>query len=210
MLSKTRKQQKAARKKKKGSLPSGENVTYISGLRLGTWLVDINWVKERISSTRSISQEAVSLEDVLDWFNTEGHSMRNATVFGFDGFLMQIRDGKVVTPPKELSITEIRNGKAVATFNPPVIKVEGLHKSNSSSPPLIGQFILEILLSRKEADNLIGDLAEDYNEKAIKYGIPKAKIWFWKQVIGSIWPLARRVVPWGVFAWLVEWFRRHL
>jgi hypothetical protein len=208
MAKKNRRRRKAARKQMTAQPLTGEqNITYISGLRMGTWLVDLNWVRERVAALRSVPPERVGLVDVLDWFNGEGRSIRNATVFGPEGFLLQIRDGKVLALPEDLSITEIRNGKVVARSKSGAVEVEGLApKHEPLSPPLLGQFILEVLLPRKEADHVIGDLVEAYNEKARKYGITKAKIWFWTQVASSVRPLVRRALLWVVF-WLAEWLR---
>lgn len=78
------------------------------------------------------------------------------------------------------------------------------------SPPHLGEFALELILSKDESENIIGDLAEDYVKKMLKYGITKAKVWYWKQVISSAWPLMCKVVRWGLFASAAEWIRRRV
>jgi hypothetical protein len=208
MGKKNRQRRKAARKQRTAQPLTGEqNITYISGLKMGVWLVDLNWVRERVAALRSTPPESVGLADVLDWFNSEGRNIRNATVFGPEGFLLQIRDGKVVALPEDLSITEIRNGEVVTRSKGSAVKVEGLTPKHAPlSPPLLGQFILEVLLPRKEAEHVIGDLVETYNEKALKYGVTKAKIWFWTQVASSVRPLVRRALFWVVL-WLAELLR---
>lgn len=78
-------------------------------------------------------------------------------------------------------------------------------------PPTYGERILYLLLSKEERKNLIGDLAEEYLELQAKHGIRFARVWYWKQVCGSFLSLIIRAVRWGgLYAGVVEWFRRHI
>lgn len=42
--------------------------------------------------------------------------------------------------------------------------------------------------------NVLGDLSEEFNELKSKNGAVKAKLWYWKQILTSAYPLARQVV----------------
>ncbi len=83
---------------------------------------------------------------------------------------------------------------------------------NSSSPPPqpppYGERFLYLMLSKEDRENLIGDLAEEFAALQVRHGRKFAKVWYWKQVCGSLLPLIKRVVRWGLLASAVEWFRR--
>jgi hypothetical protein len=85
-------------------------------------------------------------------------------------------------------------------------------EQNSSSPPPqpppYGERFLYLVLSKEERENLIGDLAEEFAALQARHGRKFAKVWYWKQVCGSLLPLIRRAVRWGLLASAVEWFRR--
>ncbi len=77
-------------------------------------------------------------------------------------------------------------------------------------PPKLAEFFLELLLSRREAEYLIGDLAESYVQKESKYGPAKAKVWYWRQVAGSAYPLICKAIRWGIYALGADWVRRNI
>lgn len=77
-------------------------------------------------------------------------------------------------------------------------------------PPKFAEFVLELLLPRKEAEYLVGDLAESYVQKESKYGPTKAKVWYWRQVAGSAYPLIRKAIRWGLYALSADWVRRNI
>jgi Bacterial RNA polymerase, alpha chain C terminal domain len=57
-------------------------------------------------------------------------------------------------------------------------------------PPKYGEFLLYLFLKRKDRENVIGDLVEEYSTIILpKFGVLKASLWFWKQVASSIMPL---------------------
>jgi hypothetical protein len=53
-------------------------------------------------------------------------------------------------------------------------------------PPQLGIKLLEMLLSEKQAEYLIGCLEEDWTKVIKTQGVFKSRIWFWKDVIRSI------------------------
>jgi hypothetical protein len=70
--------------------------------------------------------------------------------------------------------------------------------------PHVGQYLL-LLLPKKFRENLVGDLEEEYRTIVLpQYGPPKAKLWYWSQVLSAIvraaWPAVLRFV--GVEAFL--------
>lgn len=78
------------------------------------------------------------------------------------------------------------------------------------TPPQLGERALLMLLSKEERVNIPGDLAEEYGEIAAKHGERFAKVWYYKQVAASAWPLIRKAIRWGVLAWVEEWIRRRV
>ena len=76
-------------------------------------------------------------------------------------------------------------------------------------PPRSAEYIAYLFLSRTERETLLGDLAEEYPVVVARFGLRGAKIYFYKQVLTSIWPLVRKaVIKWGAFGWVVELIRR--
>ncbi|MDQ1593257.1 MAG: hypothetical protein QOG71_3884 [Pyrinomonadaceae bacterium] len=68
--------------------------------------------------------------------------------------------------------------------------------------------MLLLILKKDERVNIPGDLAEEYGEIAVKHGARFAKVWYYKQVAASAWPMIRKGVRWGVLASVGEWIRR--
>jgi len=63
---------------------------------------------------------------------------------------------------------------------------------DQSGPPKLAQYLLYLFLTKPERIYLIGDLEEEYSELASKFGVWKAKLWFYKQVFDSLRPLMYR------------------
>lgn len=79
-----------------------------------------------------------------------------------------------------------------------------------SNPPLFAEYVLQLILMKKDRESLIGDLAEEYAEIATKYGVRKAKFWYHKQVFSSAVPLLWKAVrSIGTLASLGELIRRY-
>lgn len=84
-------------------------------------------------------------------------------------------------------------------------------KSVSIKPvtPRLAEYILYLFLTKAERIYLIGDLNEEYYEVAHKFGPNRAKLWFYKQVLSSLTPLASRSLRrLKVIVSLAELFRR--
>ena len=82
-------------------------------------------------------------------------------------------------------------------------------KNHVMTPPQLGECILLLILSKDERINIPGDLAEEFAEIAAGHGEKFAKVWYYKQVIASAYPLIRNAVRWGMLASIGEWIRRH-
>lgn len=78
-------------------------------------------------------------------------------------------------------------------------------------PPVNGEFALHLLLSKDEQEAVIGDLIERYGQKCERFGEQRAKLWFYCEVLRSVWPLLRRAIARvGGLVAASEWIRRHL
>jgi hypothetical protein len=59
-------------------------------------------------------------------------------------------------------------------------------------PPEMARYVLHLLLSRRDRQNLIGDLIEEFQTVQLpEFGVRKANFWFWEQAISSVWPIIR-------------------
>jgi hypothetical protein len=76
-------------------------------------------------------------------------------------------------------------------------------------PPQRAEYLLFLLLSRDERDVVTGDLFECYNRIVCRFGKRRADLWYYKQVVGSLWPLLRRaIVKIGALVWLGRVLKR--
>ncbi len=93
-----------------------------------------------------------------------------------------------------------------------ILAVLGSVKSTDkgTGAPKFAEYLLYLFLSKRDREHLIGDLSEEYMEVRAKFGRRAANVWYYKQVVTSIWPLSRKAVRWGLVAWVGEWVRRHM
>jgi len=91
----------------------------------------------------------------------------------------------------------------------PVILDELPAMEQDSEPPQIGEYLLYLFVSKIEREVIFGDLTEEYPTLVAKFGQKWAQVYFYKQVVWSIWPLFRKaIIKWGLFGWVVEFIRR--
>jgi hypothetical protein len=77
-------------------------------------------------------------------------------------------------------------------------------------PPKKGERILLMLLSKEDRENMIGDLAEEFASITARHGMRFARVWYWRQVAGSAWPLLRKALRWGLLASAWDIVRRFI
>jgi len=80
---------------------------------------------------------------------------------------------------------------------PPVVQddkqmVGALHrevKQGNVALPVVGCYLLDLLLPRKHRESLVGDIEQDFRTNILpRYGRTAASVWFWKQVVIEIVP----------------------
>jgi hypothetical protein len=77
--------------------------------------------------------------------------------------------------------------------------------------PMNGEFILHLLLSKEDQEVVMGDLIERYGQKRERFGEQRARVWFYCEVLRSVWPLLRRAIARaGALIAAAEWLRRHI
>ncbi|MBF0371479.1 MAG: hypothetical protein HQL52_18720 [Magnetococcales bacterium] len=54
--------------------------------------------------------------------------------------------------------------------------------------------LLVLFLPKKERQTVPGDLEEEFYLVVGEFGAKKARFWYWKQVLTSIWPFIRSAV----------------
>lgn len=89
-----------------------------------------------------------------------------------------------------------------APRNPASLPAEG---SSRVAPPKRAEFLLYLFLPPEQRETVPGDLLEIFTERIVpKFGIGHARVWYWWQVVRSIWPLfgsrVVRLVKWGFLA----------
>lgn len=85
---------------------------------------------------------------------------------------------------------------------------ESSQKSKPLLSPQLGERLLLLILTKEERVNIPGDLEEEFKQIAAKHGARYAKLWYYKQVAASAWPMIRKAVRWGLLASIGEWVRR--
>lgn len=83
-------------------------------------------------------------------------------------------------------------------------------KNHATPPPRLGERLLLLILTKEDRINVPGDLEEEFAHIAVKHGDRFAKVWYYKQVAASAWPMSLKAIRWGIFAWMSEWIRRHI
>jgi hypothetical protein len=68
--------------------------------------------------------------------------------------------------------------------------------------------LLRLFLTEEDEENIVGDLFEEFAEIAVKHGEWYAKLWYYKQVAASAWPMLRKATGWGLVASIGAWIRR--
>lgn len=64
------------------------------------------------------------------------------------------------------------------------------HSTQSPKPPVNAQLALDLFLPAEVCENFLGDLEERYHTKLARLGKARADIWYRKQVLTSLWPIA--------------------
>lgn len=85
-----------------------------------------------------------------------------------------------------------------------------LAREAPTTPPRLGERMLLLILTKEERVNIPGDLEEEYRSIAAKHGARYAKLWYYKQVVASAWPMIRKAVGWGLLASIGAWIRRYI
>ncbi len=80
--------------------------------------------------------------------------------------------------------------------------------STAPTPPKSAEYILLLVLSKRDRENLIGDLAEEYAEIVQKHGTLKANFWYCKQAATSVAPSIKKIVGFGISASIGAALRR--
>ncbi len=83
----------------------------------------------------------------------------------------------------------------------------------SHKPPRNARFLVMLLRPWKDSTAFLGDLEEGFHAIArdADQGLRRAHIWYWKEVLLSLWPILRRLIGRLVrLAALYEAFRRIL
>jgi len=73
------------------------------------------------------------------------------------------------------------------------------------NPPTRAEFLLYLVLDSVERECVPGDLAEEFNEIVLpRFGLRRARLWYWSQVLRSLISFASRrflrVVKWAVLS----------
>jgi hypothetical protein len=76
--------------------------------------------------------------------------------------------------------------------------------------PQNGERLLLLILTKEERVNIPGDLEEEFKQIATKHGLRYAKLWYYKQVAASAWPMICKMLRWGLLAWVEELIRRRV
>lgn len=83
-------------------------------------------------------------------------------------------------------------------------------KNPTSILPQFGERLLLLILTKEDRVNIPGDLEEEFKQIAAKHGARYVKLWYYKQVAASAWPMIRKAAGWGLLASIGAWIRRYI
>lgn len=70
------------------------------------------------------------------------------------------------------------------------IRVQEQRRLRTTHPPRTAEQILYLILNKADREHIPGDLHEEYGQLVKRFGIRYARVWYWKQVLWSIRPVA--------------------
>ena len=71
-------------------------------------------------------------------------------------------------------------------------------KHKKETPPILGEKVLKIFLPKGDSESVAGDYEELYAEVAQTQGKSKALVWYWIQIVKSIWAGITVYVWWSL------------
>jgi hypothetical protein len=98
-----------------------------------------------------------------------------------------VRDGRIFLTSRGLTI-----GIDSLSVIPPLLAERSAPNvpRPCDSPPPNACFLLFLLLGEKsKRDAVLGDLDEGFNEVLDRFSARRARFWYWKRTIDSVWPL---------------------
>lgn len=149
-------------------------------------------VNDVYSSDGTLTYHRVPASESLDWESPEEGDVTYIEVPSIMVSSEPPTYGYHWPPPRHVSWEEVMDGVEFQIREPPKRAVQ----------------LLLLLLTKEARENLIGDLAEEFIDIQVKHGMTFARVWYWKQVAGSAWPLMKKAVRWGLLASIGEWVRR--
>lgn len=164
----------------------------------------------KLDKQRKSSQERISL--TLSAANFEELESRLITMYASKAGIKTDEIPSNIKRELKTQIQKFRIALAVGSQAHLLLKNEdeewAIEVEGRIIPPQLGERILLLILSKEERINIPGDLAEEYAEIAEKHGKRFAKVWYYKQVGTSAWPLIWKCLKWGVWTSIGAWIRR--
>jgi hypothetical protein len=94
------------------------------------------------------------------------------------------------------------------------VKQASVSASKSSPHPRNAEFFLWLFLPREGREAAIGDTNEKFEVMLERFGLRRAKLWYWGEVARSAWPLVsyigERLLKWTFLGSVADWVRRHI
>jgi hypothetical protein len=124
------------------------------------------------------------------------------------GNLLDKFGNKIAVQSHEANSNKLTNQSTPARAK---FELENMTPYSEYIPPRLGERILLLVLhTKEERANIPGDLEEEFKQIAAKHGERYAKLWYYKQVAASAWPMILKTVKVGLLAWVEEWIRRRV
>ena len=114
-----------------------------------------------------------------------------------DSFVVMIANQQAA----QAAAVDLPTSASASDHHSPVNPVEA---SKDSTPPMWATYLIYLLLPREDREAMLGCLEEDYRTKLLpKYGVHRARFWYWCEVGRSIWPLLAEVFS-RILSWLIQ------
>lgn len=113
------------------------------------------------------------------------------------------------TPEAKVSLYAFRDLCRLFSLAAQSLRTKTEGEANKLRPPLNAEYLLYFFLRQNEREPVIGDLIEEYDCLVQKFTKRRADLWYYKQVINSLFPLLwRMLVKVGAVVWLGRIVRR--
>ena len=91
------------------------------------------------------------------------------------------------------------------------VQAEAILNVYRGKPPQFAEFLLSLLAPKNSVESQLGDMQEVFEDQVKRFGLGRAGMFYWTQVLRAIWPnVFSKLKNWGFIGTIVELGRTKL